>query len=85
MRRHVLCHAAPGAPHAFNGHENLEQPNPHLPHGGLNDQLDVVQTLSRLAPIHREVLVLFFFDDMPTAQMAEALDIARARSGAQRD
>ena len=38
--------------------------------------MDVVKALSRIAPIHREVLVLFYFDDMPTAQMAEALDIA---------
>ncbi len=43
---------------------------------GLDDQLDVVKALARIAPIHREVLVLFYFDDMPTAQMAEALDVA---------
>jgi len=42
----------------------------------LDDRLDIVKALGRLAPIHREVLVLFYFDDMPTAQMAEALDIA---------
>ncbi len=43
---------------------------------GLDDKLDVVNALARLAPIHREVLVLFYFDDMSTAQMAEALEIA---------
>src|SRR5262249_21145032 len=42
----------------------------------LDDRLDVVKALARIAPIHREVLVLYYFDDMPTAQMAEALDIA---------
>ena len=42
----------------------------------LDDRLDIVKALGQLAPIHREVLVLFYFDDMPTAQMAEALDIA---------
>ena len=36
----------------------------------------MVKALARIAPIHREVLVLFYFDDMPTAQMAEALDVA---------
>lgn len=46
------------------------------PDAGLDDRLDVVSALSRLAPLHREVLVLFYFDDMPTAQMAEALEIA---------
>jgi RNA polymerase sigma factor (sigma-70 family) len=43
---------------------------------GLDDRLDVVKALSRIAPIHREVLVLYYFDDLPTAQMAEALEIA---------
>ena len=41
-----------------------------------DDRLDVVSALARIAPIHREVLVLFYFDDMPTAQMADALEIA---------
>ena len=44
--------------------------------GRSDDRLDVVKALGRLAIIHREVLVLYYFDDMPTAQMAEALDIA---------
>ena len=43
---------------------------------GLDDRLDVVKALSRIAPIHREVLVLYYFDDLPTAQVAEALEIA---------
>src|SRR5690606_9471296 len=41
-----------------------------------DDRLDVVKALGCLAPIHREVLILFYFDDMPTSQMAEALDVA---------
>ena len=36
----------------------------------------MVSELTRIAPIHREVLVLYYFDDMPTGQMAEALEIA---------
>lgn len=36
----------------------------------------MVSTLIRIAPIHREVLVLYYFDDMPTARMAEALEVA---------
>ena len=36
----------------------------------------MVKALTRIAPIHREVLVLFYFDDMPTAKMAEALEVA---------
>ena len=42
----------------------------------LDERLDVVKALARIAPIHREVLVLYYFDDMATAQMAEALEIA---------
>ena len=43
---------------------------------GLDDRLDIVSALGRIAPIHREVLVLYYFDDMPTARMAEELEIA---------
>jgi RNA polymerase sigma-70 factor (ECF subfamily) len=43
---------------------------------GLDDRIDVVRALARIAPIHREVLVLYYFDDMPTAEMAEALEVA---------
>lgn len=42
----------------------------------IDDRIDVVKALTRIAPIHREALVLYYFDDMPTAQMAEALEIA---------
>jgi len=76
MRRHVLRHVVPGTHVAFDGHEGIETADPNPPDERLDDQLDVVQALTRIAPIHREVLVLFYFDDMPTSQMAEALDIA---------
>lgn len=46
-----------------------------VPDNGADDRLDVVKALTRIAPIHREVLVLFYFDDMPTADMAKALEI----------
>lgn len=46
------------------------------PASGIEDRLDVVKALSRIAPIHREVLVLHYFDDMATALIAEALEIA---------
>ena len=73
MRRHALRHMAPQP-------QSLDDVPAHLdeaaPIDSLDDQLDVVKALARIAPIHREVLVLFYFDDMPTAQMAEALDVA---------
>ena len=75
MRRHALRHLVPGPQSLDTGHDGdaIELPSPDQ---GLDNQLDVVKALTRIAPIHREVLVLFYFDDMPTAQMAEALDVA---------
>lgn len=39
-------------------------------------RLDVLASMQALAPIHREVLTLFYFEDMPVAEMAVALDVA---------
>ncbi|WP_311222980.1 MULTISPECIES: sigma-70 family RNA polymerase sigma factor [unclassified Acidovorax] len=77
MRRHALRHMAP-QPQSLDddGFAPPEEAAPGDGQRGLDDQLDVVKALARIAPIHREVLVLFYFDDMPTAQMAEALDVA---------
>lgn len=74
MRRHALRHLVPAQPlvYAEDGHD----PDTPAPPSGIDDQLDVVKALGRIAPIHREVLVLYYFDDMSTPQMAEALDIA---------
>ncbi|MPN32469.1 hypothetical protein SDC9_179947 [bioreactor metagenome] len=74
MRRHAFRHFDPVQSQAESLDEACEQGVNH--HDALDAQLDVVKALSRIAPIHREVLVLYYFDDMPTAQMAEALDIA---------
>ncbi|MEP6588945.1 MAG: RNA polymerase sigma factor [Polaromonas sp.] len=76
MRRHVLRHVVPPSQRLSEGYDELGTAEPHESGDRLDDQFDVVQALGRIAPIHREVLVLFYFDDMPTAQMAEALDIA---------
>lgn len=72
MRRNALRHLAP-APQPL---EEEATPEQAAPDAGLDDRLDVVKALSRVADIHREVLVLYYFDDMPTAQMAEALEVA---------
>ena len=65
MRRAAFRQAVPGMPSL----DDEEQPERAAPDAGLDDKIDVVKALARLAPIHREVLVLFYFDDMPTAQM----------------
>ena len=76
MRRSALRHLAP----RFGSLESLDDENAahDLAAADLrtDDRLDVVSALTRIAPIHREVLVLYYFDDMPTAQMADALEIA---------
>jgi RNA polymerase sigma-70 factor (ECF subfamily) len=72
MRRSALRHLAPG-PQSL---DDAGMPEQAAPDAGIDDRLDVVKALSRIAPIHREVLVLYYFDDMPTLQMAEALEIA---------
>lgn len=72
MRRSALRHMVPPV-------QSLDHEPPAetaAPDAGLDDRLDVVKALARIAPIHREVLVLYYFDDMPTALMAEALEIA---------
>ncbi len=74
MRRHAFRHFDP-LRGSFESVEELGEHPPSQP-DALDRQLDVVKALARIAPIHREVLVLYYFDDMPTAQMAEALDIA---------
>lgn len=74
MRRHAYRHFDPLQPWLQAMDEVAEEPAAQA--SSLDDQLDVVKALARIAPIHREVLVLYYFDDMPTAQMAEALDIA---------
>ena len=74
MRRHVYRNANP-LQALVQPLDELSEQTPAQP-GVLDEQLDVVKALGRIAPIHREVLVLYYFDDMPTAQMAEALDIA---------
>lgn len=39
-------------------------------------RVDILRALQALPAIHREALTLFYFEDMPVAEMALALDIA---------
>lgn len=73
MRRSAFRHLTPADVVSLNDEDHPEEA---APDHGLDDKLDVVKALGRIAPIHREVLVLYYFDDMPTARMAEALEIA---------
>ena len=44
--------------------------------GLIEQRLDVLGAMQALAPIQREVLTLFYFEDMPVSDMAIALEIA---------
>jgi len=73
MRRSIFRHLPP-CTQSLDEHD--EDTWGEAPDAGIDNRLDVVKSLSRIAPIHREVLVLHYFDDMPTALIAEALEIA---------
>jgi len=42
----------------------------------LEQRLDILAALQTLPAIHREALTLFYFEDMPVAEMSLALDVA---------
>jgi RNA polymerase sigma factor (sigma-70 family) len=41
-----------------------------------DQRMDILRAMQSLAAIHREVLTLFYFEDMPVAEMGLALDVA---------
>ena len=73
MRHSALRHIAP---HTEPLDDEEAGHDPAAPDARLDDLLDVVRALACIAPIHRKVLVPYYFDDMATADMAEALEIA---------
>lgn len=73
MRRCALRHFVPTHEILDGEHDSETRRAPIEP---IDMRLDVVKALGKLAPIHREVLVLYYFDDMSTLNMAEALEIA---------
>jgi RNA polymerase sigma factor (sigma-70 family) len=72
MRRCVIRHAQPKTSQLDDeANGNIDQFAPDS-----DSRIDSVRALARIAPIHREVLVLYYFDDMSTMAIAEALEIA---------
>ncbi|RCW63204.1 RNA polymerase sigma factor [Pseudorhodoferax soli] len=72
MRRNARRHFSPGNL-SIDDEAVAEQPAPDC---GMDDRLDVVKVLTRISPIHGEVLALYYFDDMSTSLMADALEVA---------
>ncbi len=77
LRREALRHLAPAAGPHFESYEEEHDERPGADAmAALEQRIDILAALQALAPIHREVLTLFYFEDMPVAQMAVALEVA---------
>jgi RNA polymerase sigma-70 factor (ECF subfamily) len=73
LRREALRNLAPST-EAYDEDDDLRVGSDTV--GELEQRIDVLKALHALAPIHREVLTLFYFEDMPVADMALALEVA---------
>ena len=77
LRREALRNIAlPGNRDAEAYDEALDERSDGDGVKAIEQRLDVLRALQCLAPIHREVLTLFYFQDMPIAEMAIALEVA---------
>jgi RNA polymerase sigma factor (sigma-70 family) len=77
LRREALRNIVPSAgPHFEPYDEESDDRTGPDPVATLEQRLDILGAMQSLAPIHREVLTLFYFEDMPVAEMALALEVA---------
>ena len=61
MRRSALRHMTPGLVSLDDSDELvMDAASRAAPDAGIDYQLDVVRALQKIAPIHREVLVLYY-------------------------
>ncbi len=75
LRREALQHGRSGAAGSVpweDQHDDLQQDNP----AGLDLRIDMLRALQQLSAAHREMLVLFYLQDMSYQEMANALEIA---------
>jgi len=77
LRREAFRNLAPSAnPPVGPDEEGIDERVGNDPIAIADQRIDVLRAMQRLAAIHREVLTLFYFEDMPVAEMALALDVA---------
>ena len=77
LRREALRNLVPVTGLHFEPYdEALDQRAVRDEVASVEQRLDILSALQTLAPIHREVLTLFYFEDMPVAEMAVALEVA---------
>jgi RNA polymerase sigma-70 factor (ECF subfamily) len=77
LRREALRNLAPAAGSATEPYDDAEDDRPGRDLiGDAEHRMDILGAMQQIAPIHREVLTLFYFEDMPVAEMALALGVA---------
>jgi len=77
LRREALRNLAPATDPSLEPYDETLDARPGNDTVGVSEQrMDILAALQALPPIHREVLTLFYFEDMPVADMALALDVA---------
>jgi RNA polymerase sigma factor (sigma-70 family) len=77
LRREAFRNIAPSADASSEPYEEGKDERPGGDAIAAADQrMDILGAMRTLPAIHREVLTLFYFEDMPVAEMALALDVA---------
>lgn len=77
LRREALRNIAPASAPGFDPYdEALDERIGKDTVGVIEQRIDIFAALQALPAIHREALTLFYFEDMPVAEMALALDVA---------
>ena len=77
LRREAFRHLAPAAGERLERYDEAGDDRPGRDAIAQAEQrMDILAAMQKLAPIHREVLTLFYFEDMPVADMALGLEVA---------
>lgn len=76
LRHEALRHVAAGSAQFVPYDEAQDQRAAGDDIAAAERRMDILRALQALPAIHREVLTLFYFEDMPVAEMAVALDVA---------
>jgi RNA polymerase sigma factor (sigma-70 family) len=77
LRREAFRHLTPASAGRLEPYDEADDDRPGRDAIADTEQrMDILGAMQKLAPIHREVLTLFYFEDMPVAEMALGLDVA---------
>jgi RNA polymerase sigma-70 factor (ECF subfamily) len=76
LRREAFRNLAPANPPVEPYDEGTDERTGNDAIAASDQRTDILRAMQSLPAIHREVLTLFYFEDMPVAEMALALDVA---------